>query len=99
VITVTLGALNSNTTIKSFNNTDKFNFSAHALATGNIDGTAWNMFAKTWDGSTSRLRLSSAALSSNIVFGVSGNNLRVTVTNSLMANQEVKVNLVYYNKI
>jgi hypothetical protein len=99
-IIVTLGALNAWVNVKTFGTTDKRIFIASVVGTSaNKAGYAYSVFSKAYDGTNSNFVRSTIA-SSDIGIdrdSTTGVLLRVQATGSSMANEQVKVKILYLN--
>jgi len=100
-IVVTLGAVSTWVNVKTFTTTEKRMFIATVVATStNKAGYAYSVFSKAYDGTNSNFVRSTIA-SSDITIdrdSITGVLLRVQATSSSMANQQVKVKILYLNK-
>jgi hypothetical protein len=101
VITVTLPNNTTNfVNIKTFATTDKVLFTATAMPTSNVSGPFIGFFAKGYDGSTSvNFRTISIQQGTNLSWdSTTGNILRANAVGGT-ENQQIRVTIIYYNKI
>ena len=85
--------------IKVFNETDKFNFTVSAQATGNVDAFTYSIFQKSFTNNSvfRRFLIGGSNLEIN-VDSTTGRTLRIRASGTPAQNQEIKINIKYHWK-